>query len=257
MVTRVSRRIFDILEVLKTSNEAGTRLNDIAQGADLPRPTAHRLLSELIALGMVEQADSRRYRLGRRLHALGVEAPSFRFDDPRIVDIVQRVANASGDTVVLATRVFGGVRFLLRCDGDFPVRTRSVNVGETRSFYSSYAGIALMAPLDDLAISSILNAPAFETNKLWAYHDPAELRRTIEKCILHTRQHGWFNAAGVITGIAGMAALVPTSSGPPQLAIVISAVDPRLSFQRAAELAPILLEASTQLSWIVDDRSSG
>ena len=177
--TQVSHRIVDILQVLRSSNVGGARLQDVVRLTGLPQPTAHRLLAELCALGLVERTGGRLYRLGPALNGLGIEAPGPDYDDPAIRGIVEDLARDTEDTTYLAIRVFDGVRFLHRCEGRFAVRTQLAAVGETKAFCSSYAGIALMASLDDRAVSTILHAPTFESDHLWSGLDLAFIRSTI------------------------------------------------------------------------------
>jgi IclR family pca regulon transcriptional regulator len=50
------------------------RLADIADGLGLSRSTTHRYVATLVALGFLEQGESRRYRLGLRVTDLGMSA---------------------------------------------------------------------------------------------------------------------------------------------------------------------------------------
>jgi IclR family transcriptional regulator, pca regulon regulatory protein len=50
------------------------RLADIADGLGLSRSTTHRYASTLVALGFLEQGESRRYRLGLKVIDLGMAA---------------------------------------------------------------------------------------------------------------------------------------------------------------------------------------
>lgn len=59
---------FDALHPFRT-------LVEIAEAADLPRSTAHRLLAELVAEGLVERGPERTYRLGARLWEYAARAP--------------------------------------------------------------------------------------------------------------------------------------------------------------------------------------
>jgi DNA-binding IclR family transcriptional regulator len=49
-------------------------LTAIAAAADLPMPTAHRLVGELVAWGALRRDESGRYRLGRRIWRIGQNA---------------------------------------------------------------------------------------------------------------------------------------------------------------------------------------
>ena len=59
---------FDLLTHIRAWEPA--RLVDIAESAGVPRPTVHRMLTQLIAVGAVRK-DGNRYRLGPSLLALG------------------------------------------------------------------------------------------------------------------------------------------------------------------------------------------
>ena len=50
-------------------------LTELAERADLPVPTAHRLVAELVEWGALARADDGRYVVGRRLWDLGLLAP--------------------------------------------------------------------------------------------------------------------------------------------------------------------------------------
>ncbi|MCP8713081.1 helix-turn-helix domain-containing protein, partial [Streptomyces sp. AC04842] len=53
-----------VLKLLARQADVGLRLVDLAQAAQLTRPTMHRLLKALVAQGMaVQDAATRRYRL--------------------------------------------------------------------------------------------------------------------------------------------------------------------------------------------------
>ncbi|MEU1195213.1 IclR family transcriptional regulator [Streptomyces sp. NPDC005813] len=53
-------------------------LAELALRTGLPKPSAHRLLGELVRLGLVERAADGRYRVGLALFVLGQSAPSAR-----------------------------------------------------------------------------------------------------------------------------------------------------------------------------------
>jgi DNA-binding IclR family transcriptional regulator len=50
-------------------------LTELAARADLPRPTAHRLVAELVAWGALAKTSSGQYVVGRRLWDIGLLAP--------------------------------------------------------------------------------------------------------------------------------------------------------------------------------------
>ena len=66
------------LSVLATfdARHPSLRLSDIARRADLPLPTAHRLVGELAEWGALARRDDGTYVIGRRLWDLGLLAPA-------------------------------------------------------------------------------------------------------------------------------------------------------------------------------------
>ncbi|MCD7443277.1 IclR family transcriptional regulator [Streptomyces lincolnensis] len=66
--------------LLHACGDAGTALTlaELAGRTGLPKPTAHRLLAELVRLGLVERTPDGGYRIGIGLFALGQSAPSVR-----------------------------------------------------------------------------------------------------------------------------------------------------------------------------------
>jgi len=57
-----------------TPGQPDRRLADIADGLGLSRSTTHRYATTLVALGYLEQVDSRKYRLGLKVTDLGMAA---------------------------------------------------------------------------------------------------------------------------------------------------------------------------------------
>src|ERR1700736_6253819 len=68
-------RTFAVLRHLASADGNGLRLKDIADAVGLPPPTTHRLLTSLMAEGMVERPPGTKlYRLGLDLFALAARA---------------------------------------------------------------------------------------------------------------------------------------------------------------------------------------
>src|SRR5664279_667565 len=63
-------RVFELLELI-TSARDEVSLSELAEAAELPLPTIHRLLRTLISLGYARQLPNRRYGLGPRLIRIG------------------------------------------------------------------------------------------------------------------------------------------------------------------------------------------
>lgn len=105
-------RAFALLELLAQANDA-LSLADLAEAAELPQPTVHRLLRTMLNLGYVRQLDSRKYALGPGLIRLGERATPRLAERARAVlvrleEVAQETANLAildGDLVTYIAQV--------------------------------------------------------------------------------------------------------------------------------------------------------
>lgn len=104
-----------LLEAFETSGTELT-LSELARRAELPKPTVHRLVTELLAWGALERAG-KHLRLGRRLTALGCITPRERrlrdTADPYLSELWESprqsvhlgVLDGTGPNVLVLTRL--------------------------------------------------------------------------------------------------------------------------------------------------------
>jgi len=74
----VADRLLAVLDAFDRPGTVALSLTDIARRADLPLPTAHRLVGRLVAWGGLERTDDGAYQLGRRIWRLGTRYPQAR-----------------------------------------------------------------------------------------------------------------------------------------------------------------------------------
>jgi DNA-binding IclR family transcriptional regulator len=82
--------------------DAELGLAELAARTGLPKPTAHRLLRELLAWGGVEQTAGGRYRLGMHLFTLGQRVPAQRELRRRALPYLEDLYEATHENVHLA-----------------------------------------------------------------------------------------------------------------------------------------------------------
>src|ERR1051325_6927906 len=121
--TQSIQRAVAVLRLLATAREAGLGLSEISMHAGLTRPTAHRILSVLVAEGMVEQRQrTRRYVIGEQIALLAL---SRRTRDP-LLDIVSPHLRAAvgelGDTGFFTRRVGFETVCVARQLGTYPIQ---------------------------------------------------------------------------------------------------------------------------------------
>jgi DNA-binding IclR family transcriptional regulator len=233
----------------------GRRLLDLAREANVSRPTAHRILGELTASGLVEQRPGRRYGLGPATYVLGFSAPSPVRNVNALRHVALQLARRTGYTVYVAIRRLDGVRYLLRADGSHPIRHYVVDVGQTVPLGCTYAGIALMAWHEPDAVEAQLKANFTLQRLMRAPTAPLEETLTVvRRQLVQVREYGYcFGHGTVVPGVSSMAAPVPSSSGEqPLLAVTVSAVSARLTASCADRLAPLLLAAAADMSAEMD-----
>lgn len=123
-------------------------LTDLARRADVPVPTAHRLVGELVVGGALARRPSGEYVVGRRLWDVGllapVEAGLRRVAEPFLHDIHA----ASRATVHLAVRDGGEALYLERMSGRSSVPVVS-QIGSTLPLHCTGVGKVLLAHAPD------------------------------------------------------------------------------------------------------------
>lgn len=246
--TGVLPRVSTVLHAIAHAGERGARLIDLAEMTGIARPTVHRLLKDLTAVGFVSQLPDRRYCLGPELFWLSLDAPPVVPNLPAVRALAQNLANVSGDTVYVGVRRPEGIRYVVRAEGGFPVRLHLVSVGETKALTSSYSGLALLATLPAEAREAALRDIVIDAPT----GDDEVVEKAIRSSIDQVRTRGWCLAPSLIMpGIAGIAAPIPHRGAPPIAAISISALDTRLHPSRAEELAPRLLATAARIGEIL------
>lgn len=248
--TGVVERSAAILHAVAAAGSTGARLLDISAETGISRPTVHRILQELGDVGFVQQGADKLYLLGPQLFLLGLNAPTPGWDLAAMRSILEDLAAECGDTVYLAMRQFDGVHYLLRVEGAHPVRALVVDVGDTKPFTASYAGLALLSGMPALDQNRAIANRSFDAPEGWL--GETDVSALLRQKMQDVATKGYCAGAGVVyPGISGMAAPVPRSTGHPVLAVSISATEDRLSPERIVSLAPTLISTARRIADIV------
>lgn len=251
--TQVIDRVSRIFAVLARHGTDGARLVDLARDAAIPRPTAHRLLQDLMSVGYVRQVEQRRYALGSALFSLGMSAPNPIRSIRGIQQAAQALSDQCGDTVYVSIRHFNGVHYIVRTDGRFPIRTYAASVGETVPFLNTYSGIVLLAAMGAKAEARELARWDVDRNEMWGPQDPAVHVSQLKGALHQARTEGYvYGSNFYVPTIAGVAMPVPPRSGLPYIAVSISAVESRLPPERVAALRAQLEVTAQRIAAFAD-----
>lgn len=117
-------------------------LTEIARRTDLPTSTAHRLVSELTAWGLLERTDDVQYRVGVMLRAIGGTAAAVSSISERARRVMEDVSNAINSDVRLGTLHGTNVLYLEKTAGHRPVSQSFVGVVPA---HASAMGKAILA----------------------------------------------------------------------------------------------------------------
>lgn len=237
-----AQTVLRAVEVLRLIGRLrAARFSDLARETGLPNPTLRRMLVSLIEVQLVHHdKEKARYRLGSEAYVLGQLArPDFSFHD-LARDSLTRLAKLSGDCVFLSALEGLSTVCLHREEGQYPIRTHVLNVGDQHPLGLGAAALAILSALPEAEAQGILeaNADAIRTHR--AEVDVSMLA----PLIADARATGVaLNPGLVFPGSWAIAAAICAPSGKVLGALTIAAIESRMSSERQKELSgPLLSE---------------
>ncbi|WP_209426304.1 IclR family transcriptional regulator [Pararhodobacter sp. SW119] len=245
---RTIDRAAAVLRALAAGPGAGMRLADVTAAVGLGKATVHRLLGALVEVGFIElDAHAKRYRLGFALYALGRTARRF-----RVVDLagpaLERLAEATGDTVYLSIRDGDEALCVDRRTGSYPIRTLTLDVGDRRPLGVGAGSLALLAH-EPTAEAERIIAAAPEARRAYPQFDAPRLRRMIEE----TRATGFaFNDGRIVSAMCALGMPVIDAEGRVIAALSIAAIRERMAPARRDELVALLRAEAAGLAQALD-----
>ncbi|MGN0097374.1 MAG: IclR family transcriptional regulator [Corynebacterium sp.] len=144
------RSVQNALHIINFLQERhGATPTDIVEALGLARSTVHRLLTTLEAEGYVERDRvQRKYRTGRVLVALGIEAAGGFDVRRRAHQYLSKLSEATGETAHLFILEGANARVIDSAEGRLPVRV-APETGQLVPAHTSAAGKALLAALSN------------------------------------------------------------------------------------------------------------
>lgn len=171
-------RALVLLEIVAMRSAVGISLSEAAQQADLPKPTAHRLLTGMRNAGLVDYvADERLFYPAYKLFQLGHMASS-RFGLVQLArPVLKKLAEVTEDTVYLTLRSGDSLRCVAREEGAYPIKILTLAEGDIRPLGLGSNGIAWLAAQTQMEYDRLVQAnhealsvfPAFSERKLNGY----------------------------------------------------------------------------------------
>jgi len=241
----VVSRVAALLGAVGAAEPTGASTTEVGRVAELARPTAHRLLTSLAEVGLIDRdARTGRWLLGPEMYLLGAVAAN-RYDvTDKAREVVTRLAAETGESAFFSARRGDETVCLLSVEGSFPLRSHVLREGIRFPLGVASAGLAILSHLPaeevDEYFSRALPGAAWGGD-----HTEESIRSRIEA----TRLTGYaVNPALIVEGSWGIAAAVFDRNGRPSWALSLTGVETRFKADRRHELGTLLLEAAHRLS---------
>ena len=230
-------RVFTLLRLVGEAEAGGLRLTEAAQRAGLPRPTVHRLLRSLATEGAIAfDARTKRYTLGLGLFLLAARAGNVLGLRDIARPVLLRLTASLGETLFLLVHNGYDAVCIERSAGPLPIRSFTGDIGGRVPLGVGQGATAILAFLPMAEQDEILRHNLPRLREIGG-PDEASLRAELAQ----VRRDGFSGgAAGLIPGMAGLAAPILDASSRAVAAISIGTTVDRLPTDRRDVIADML-----------------
>lgn len=232
-----------VLTELAASSQEGLRLTDVVNATSLGKATVHRVLSGLVAHGLVDQ-DKATGRFFLSLKLIGwAMAAGDRFGLARLAGpALGRLAQRTQDTVYLSLRSGEEAICIDRREGAFPIKTLTLRVGDRRPLGVGAGSLAMLAFLPDDEVEQVIAAQGAERARFGIDE------MTLRDMIATARQLGYtLNDERLIPGMSAVGVPIRRSDGQPFAALSVAAISSRLQLPRRESIAASLNQEAEQI----------
>lgn len=231
------------LRVVAGKGPSGAKLADVAEATGLSRSTAHRFLGALVQVGLLEQDESSAtYFLGMELAHFGaIAANRFGLRDIAYASL-SRLTERTADTIYMSIRRDYESICIERFEGDYPIKTLTLDVGDRRPLGIGAGSLALLAFQSDEFVSRAIAVNA-EAIKARGFSGP-ELFELVEE----TRRKGYaYNPGRVAPGMTALGVPIRGGNGDAVAAIGVGAITSRMSPERCANIVIWMHEEAREI----------
>lgn len=211
---------------LFTSERAEWTVRALAEELEIPLASTYRIVAALEAAGFLQRARSNEpYRLGLAPLRLGSMVLAGLDIRTAALPVMQRLAQEVGETALLVVPRGASVVCIENVQGTFPIRPRSLAIGERMPYNAGAIAFAVLAHLSDAELAAAFSQPfpRLTDNTLVD-------RRAIERRCRGVRDTGVAMSRGdVVLGTAAVAAPIFAGDGSPVAgALGITGIEERI-----------------------------
>ena len=238
------QKVFRLMEVLLSAVEPQP-LMDLADQLETPKPTVHRLLSQLEAIGIVQRDLSRKdYTVGPKWLHLSVEALRVRARQPPVRSIIRKLVDQIGESCNLGVLQDDGVVYLERVECDWPLRMQ-LEAGSRVPIHCTASGKLLLAHTNARMRKAILKATQLKRFTTNTITDPDQLEQECET----VRKTGIsVNREEYHLGLIGVAVPVFRHNSTVVAALAVHAPSFRMSVDVALSHVSLLRKAAAEIA---------
>ena len=232
-------RLLDVLEVI--GGGQALSLSEIAERAEVPLSTAHRLVGLLLERRFAARVgSSKRIVAGPALELIGLRALPETNRQARFDATVERLAEVTGESVSLGLLQGDEIVLVARKEADYPLRV-VVSVGDVIPAHRSAMGRVILGLTPEPQRHRLL-APLGDgiDEFLVSHHHETELAG---------KQRYALDQDGFALGLMCVAAPIVDGRDAPVGAISVAGPAARFSMQDAQAIVPLLCSAAEDLSW--------
>lgn len=232
------------LRVVAAKGPSGAKLADVAEATGLSRSTAHRFLGALVQVGLLEQDESSAtYFLGMELAHFGAIAGN-RFGLRDIAHAsLSRLTERTADTIYMSIRRDYESICIERFEGDYPIKTLTLDVGDRRPLGVGAGSLALLAFQSDEFVSRAIAVNAADVKAKWGF-STSDLFEFVEE----TRRKGFaLNPGRVAPGMTALGVPIRGGNGDAVAAIGVGAISSRMTQERCANIVTWMHEEAREI----------
>ena len=238
------QKAFRVMQAIAAAEDP-RQLAELAEQIGMPKPTVHRLLSQLEEIGVVGRDFSGKgYTVGTTWLQLAVDALIVRARQPIVRGIMRKLVDEVKETCNLAVLQDHEVLYLERVECDWPLRVQ-LRAGSRVPIHATASGKLLIAEMDANSRKKLLTGLHLEKFTNNTIVDQAQLESEIQSI----RKAGIaINKEEYHLGLIGVAVPIRRNDGNVVAALSIHAPSFRMSVETALGYVPLLRETAKEIA---------
>lgn len=238
------QKAFRVMKAIATAEEP-RQLAELAEQIGMPKPSVHRLLSQLEEIGVVgRDLSGKGYTVGATWLQLAVDALIVRARQPIVRGIMRKLVDEIKETCNLAVLQDHEVLYLERVECDWPLRVQ-LRAGSRVPIHATASGKLLMAEMDANSRKKLLIGLHLEKFTNNTIVDRAQLESEFQSI----RSTGIaINKEEYHLGLIGVAVPIRRDDGKVVAALSIHAPIFRMSIETALGYVPLLQETAKEIA---------